>query len=280
MPSAQLISLHVHPVKSATGVSPAEAAVEPWGLAGDRRWMVTDADGTGLTQREVPALARTAAAYGTDGAVELRAPDAEPLTVAVPSAGRTTPVRLFGQWTEAVDAGDEAAKWWSAVLGGEHRLVHLDDPAVRRPIRGAPGSHPGPAGGPGTVSFADSHPLLLTSTASLAALNDLIARGPNAAEGPLPMARFRPNAVIDGAPAWAEDGWRRVRLGDVVLRVAQPCARCVITTVHPPTGHHGREPLRTLARHRRVGTGLMFGVDLIPETPGTLRVGDAFSVVE
>ena len=155
------------------------------------------------------------------------------------------------------------------------RLAHLDDPAHRRPIDPRfcrPGE---------TVSLADSHPLLITTTASLDALNALIAQGDHPGEGaaadePVPAER-RGRPAPD---AWAEDGWRRVRLGDVVFRVGKPCGRCVVTTVDQVTAERGREPLRTLALHRRTEVGLIFGQKLIPESRGTLRVGDAFSVVE
>ena len=221
-------------------------------------------------------MARVGAAPQADGGIELRAPGADPLSVAVPGPGRTRAVRVFSTVIEAVDAGPRAAAWWSALLGQPARMTHLDDPATRRPIP------PAVNGGrtDGRVSFADGLPLLLTSTVSLAALNELIAQGDHPAEGPLPMNRFRPNVVVDGAAPWAEDRWRRVRLGEVVFRVVKPCARCVVTTTDQANGTRGKEPLLTLAKHRRFGNKLMFGQNLVPEAPGTLRVGDAFSVVE
>ncbi|MCL2554948.1 MAG: MOSC domain-containing protein, partial [Actinomycetia bacterium] len=79
---------------------------------------------------------------------------------------------------------------------------------------------------------------------------------------------------------WAEDGWRRVRIGGISFRVAKPCGRCVVTTTDQATGARGREPLRTLGRHRNVDTKLLFGQNLIPENRGTLSVGDPLSVVE
>jgi uncharacterized protein YcbX len=131
-----------------------------------------------------------------------------------------------------------------------------------------------------TVSLADGFPLLVTTTGSLDALNSLIADGDRAEEGPLPMNRFRPNAVIDGTAAWAEDGWRRVRIGEVVFRAPKPCGRCVVTTTDQASAVRGKEPLRTLGRHRRFGSSLVFGQNLIPERFGTLRVGDPLTVVE
>jgi uncharacterized protein YcbX len=96
------------------------------------------------------------------------------------------------------------------------------------------------------------------------------------------MARFRPNIVVTGAAAWAEDGWRRIRIGTVVFRVAKPCARCVVTTIDQITGERPdkSEPLRTLGRMRRTADGVMFGQNLIPDGPGRITVGDAIEILE
>jgi uncharacterized protein YcbX len=178
------------------------------------------------------------------------------------------PTDLFGRKVELVLADAEAHTWFSDVLGHDVRLVHLDDPATRRPIDpryALPGE---------TVSLADGYPLLLTTAASLDALNRLVCQGDHAAEGPLPMNRFRPNAVVTGTAPWAEDDWNRVAIGDVTFRVAKMCGRCVVTTTDQRTGARGREPLRTLGRYRRFGDQLVFGQNLVPEHTGTLRVGD------
>ncbi|MDT3725576.1 MOSC domain-containing protein [Streptomyces sp. DSM 41972] len=119
----------------------------------------------------------------------------------------------------------------------------------------------------------------LTTTASLDRLNSLVAQGAHAHEGPLPMSRFRPNVTIEGTEAWAEDGWTRVTIGEMTFRVPEPSGRCVVTTTDQDTSRRGREPLRTLDRHRSVGGRLLFGVNLVPLSPGTLRVGDPLEVV-
>jgi len=269
-----LNSLHVYPLKSVRGQARHEAAVEPWGLCGDRRWMLVDQVGRFITQREEPRLALVAAAPLPDCGLRITAPGRPELVVGVPVPGATMPVTLWRDKVEAVTAGAEAAAWFSAYLGSAAALVHLDQPAHRRPV------DPG-FGRPGeTVSFADGFPLLVTTTASLHALNSLIGEGDHAGEGPLPMDRFRPNAVIAGSEPWAEDGWHRIRIGEVVFRAVKPCSRCVVTTTDQRTAERGKEPLRTLARHRRFGGQLVFGQNLIPEHRGTLRVGDPLHIVE
>ncbi|MGW2488383.1 MOSC domain-containing protein [Streptomyces sp. NPDC001606] len=274
MGNTEVHSLHVHPVKAFRGLRCREAVVEPWGLAGDRRWTLVDDGGKVVTQREQPRLALAAAEPLAGGGVRLSAPGRIPLTVRVPEPTATVPVDIFGTKVEAVPAAAEAHAWCSAYLGSGVRLVHMDDPATRRPV------DPGHALPGETVSFADGYPLLVTTTASLDALNSLMAEGDHAHEGPLPMNRFRPNLVVAGTDAWAEDSWSRLSVGDVLFRAAKPCGRCVVTTTDQDTAARGREPLRTLARHRRVGGKLLFGVNLVPLSTGTIRVGDPVRVEE
>ncbi|MER7515478.1 MOSC N-terminal beta barrel domain-containing protein [Streptomyces sp. NPDC126499] len=277
MPIPVLRSVHVHPVKALRGFAPAEAEVQPWGLAGDRRWTVVETAGKVVTQRQHARLALASAALLADGGVTLSGPGREPLTVEVPSpseANGTIPVDVFGTTVEAVPADPAADAWFSGYLDSEVRLVHMDDPARRRPVdpdHALPGE---------TVSFADGYPLLLTTTSSLDALNSLIAQGDHADEGPLPMNRFRPNVVVDGTAPWAEDDWRRLSIGDVTFRVAKSCGRCVVTTTDQLTGERGKEPLRTLARHRKDGGRLIFGQNLVPEHPGVIRVGDPVKILD
>ncbi|MFE7778962.1 MOSC domain-containing protein [Streptomyces sp. NPDC057445] len=273
MPTPVLRSVHVYPVKSVAGHAPDSAVVEPWGLAGDRRWMLVDATGRAVTQRQHARLALAAAEPSTDGGIRLSAPGQERLTVAVPEPLGTSVVELFGEKVEAVPVGAASDEWFSTFLGAPVRLVHLDDPAHRRPVDpdfALPGE---------TVSFADGFPLLVTSVASLDALNSLIAQGDHPDEGALPMNRFRPNLVVDGTAPWAEDGWQRIQVGEIAFRVAKPCGRCVVTTTDQLTAERGKEPLRTLARHRRFGDRLVFGQNLVPEHPGSVSVGDPVRIL-
>ncbi|MEC4570929.1 MOSC domain-containing protein [Streptomyces virginiae] len=266
-------ALHVHPVKSVAGTAPDEVAVEPWGLSGDRRWALIDPEGTVVTQRRHPRLALAAARPVGGGRIAVTAADMAELVVEVPEPGPLEPVSLFGKKVETVVAARAAADWFSAFLGVPVRLVHLDDPAVRRPVDpdyALPGE---------TVSLADGYPLLLTTLASLDALNSLIAAGDHPEEGPLPMNRFRPNVVVSGAEAWAEDGWQRLAIGDALFRGARECGRCVVTTTDQRTAERGREPLKTLARHRRIGKSLAFGRLLVPLRQGTLHVGDEVRIL-
>lgn len=189
---------------------------------------------------------------------------------------------VWGNRFAAVEAEAKAQLWFAERLGphelGEVRLLCLEDPLARRidPAFGAPGE---------TVSMADGYPLLATTTASLAALNAWLAEAERPA---LPTERFRPNLVIDGTEPWEEEGWRRVRVGELTFRAVKLCGRCIVTTTDQESGERlGQEPLRTLNKRRRFDKKAVFGVNLIPDRPdlvtgpalGTLRVGDQVTVL-
>lgn len=248
------------------------AVVEPWGLAGDRRWMLVDRAGQAITAREVNAMLLVHPEITATG-LRVGAPGRPALDVAVPSGARV-PVSLWGSVLEATEAGDDAHTWFSDVLGRDARLVHLDDPTQRptSPEFSEPGDR---------VAFADGYPLLLATEESLAALNDAVLERSQGVAEPLAMTRFRPTLVVAGAEAWAEDDWRRIRVGAAIFRVVKGCARCVITTIDPDTGQRGREPIASLARLRRWDAATWFGVNLVPDTPGaSLTLNDPVEVLD
>jgi uncharacterized protein YcbX len=269
MDAPHLAQIWTYPVKSLGGGAHDAEAVEPWGLQGDRRWLVVDAAGTFLTQREHPRMALVHAAISYRQ-LTLSAPGMGDLTVSPVSGGAPCQVRIWRDTVAAQDCGDNAASWLSAALDLPCRLAHLADTGARKlkPAVAVNGSE--------SVSFADGFPVLLTSEASLGDLNARLAQT-------VPMTRFRTNLVIAGAPPWAEDGWRRMRIGGAVFRVVKPCDRCIMTTRDPLTGTQpdGNEPLLTLARFRRdVSGGIMFGQNLVPDSFGTIRVGDPVTILD
>jgi hypothetical protein len=262
-----------YPVKSCRGQALDSAVVEPWGLAGDRRWMVVDADGAVITAREVHELL-LAHPQLCEGGVLLTGPDLPPLFVELPTGTARMRVELWGSRVDAAGAGPAADAWFSKLVARPAHLVYLDDPRARPtdPQRTRPDDR---------VSFADGYPLLLTNQSSLDELNNRIAAGPRADEGPLPMTRFRPNVVVAGAAPWIEDDWRELTIGCVPFRAVKGCARCVLTTLDPDTAAKGMEPITTLARHRRFDGKTWFGINLVPDTHerSGMRVGDEIQII-
>ncbi len=264
-----LSALHVFPVKSCAALSPSEASVEPRGLVGDRRWMVVDANGRFLSARKHPRMTLIAARIASDEGLLLDAPGMPVLALdPAREASDRVEVTVWSSTVSARRAGAGADAWVSRYLGLPARLVHMDSIAERAvdPAYANPGD---------VVSFADGFPLLLISQASLDGLNERLGQ-------PVPMLRFRPNLVVSGTAAHAEDGWRRVRIGEVAFDVVKPCSRCVLTTVDFERGDFdaGGEPLRTLLSYRRTPAGVMFGQNLIPRNPGRVCIGDAVRVLE
>jgi uncharacterized protein YcbX len=272
--SATLTAINRFPVKSCRGEALRSATVEPWGLAGDRRWMVVDADNAVVTAREHPRLVLTVPVITAEG-LHLTHPDLDPLDVMVPPESSRQPVQVWKSVVTASVADDGASAWFGKIVGEPVRLVHLGDPTQRA-------TNPEFSRQTDRVSFADGYPLLLTTEESLAAVNEFIADGPLSGEGPLPMARFRPSIVVEGAgPAWVEDGWRRVRIGAAEFRAVKGCDRCVLTTVDPATAARGNEPIASLARHRKWDGKTWFGMSLVPDNPGAvISVGDPVEILE
>jgi len=271
-----LASIHIYPVKSLGGVSVPEVEVEPWGLRDDRRWLVVNPDGTVLTAREQRRMLGVAAVSLEDGALILTGRDGSMLQVEAPVDGDFLPI-LMSRLNGVRAAGREADDWLARQLGDPLRLGWLDDPR-RRTVSG---DHGGLAGDP--LNLADAGPLLLTTKASLVQLNSWLADDSRKLDGepsaPMVMGRFRPSVVVDGSDApFVEDTWRHVQIGGVEFRFAEQCDRCVLTTIDPLTLISGKEPLRTLARHRRRDRKTWFGIRLIPVTTGKIHIGDGVSI--
>jgi MOSC domain-containing protein len=255
----------IYPVKACHGISLAEAVVELPGLRHDRRWMVVDEAGKGLTQRDHPELARIAVSisadriqFRCDGCEELELPLGLPLEA-------TVTVTIWGTTVSAASFGSEVDGWFARFLERAVRVVALTE-STRRPV------DPAFAKNGEIVSFADGYPSLLTAEESLAELNRRLAN-------PVPMNRFRPNIVIRGARPFEEDGWQVLRIGSAEFQAAKPCERCIVTTIDQESGQiSGKEPLRTLATFRRRNGATLFGMNLLVRRPGIVRVGDLVTI--
>jgi uncharacterized protein YcbX len=265
--SARLAALACYPVKSCAGLALDAAAVGARGLAGDRAWMLVDAEGRFVTGRQEGRLVKVCARPGPDG-LELAAPGMPSLRIGIPDGHTRSKVTVWRDTVDAADAGDAAAEWFSRFLGRRVRLVHADA-AMQRPV------DPEYARAGDEVGFADGYPVLLLSRAAVDELSARVGRA-------MDWRRFRPNLLIEGVPAHAEDGWRRVRIGALEFEVVKACVRCVFTTVDPDSGERdvAGEPLKTLASYRRGPRGVTFGQNLIARGSGTIAVGDAAMVLD
>jgi len=263
----KLTGIFHYPIKSCGGAMVNVAELDEFGVKNDRRWMLVDADGNFLTQRELPRMALIQPTVVDDG-LQISAPEMELLSVPLPSdQDAAREVTVWQSRCAALDAGAETASWLSDFLSVRCRLVVMH-PSFQRQVSAEFVIDND------SVSFADGFPLLMTSTASLDALNARL-------ETSVPMNRFRPNLQISGADAFAEDHWKVIRIGGVTFHSVKPCARCTITTVDQATSERGREPLATLATFRKTEDGrIVFGQNLIHEQKhGVIAVGDPVEIL-
>jgi hypothetical protein len=268
MPDPRLSAITVYPVKSAGGLPQTAWEVDAFGLRLDRRWMLVDPAGAFLSQRTHPKLALLRPEIRGDCLV-LRAESRPPLELApAPDGAAEMVVTVWGGTTRGRAVSAAADGWLTGFLGVPCRLVYMADDVVR-PVR------PDYAFDGERISFTDGFPFLLISDGSLAELNRRLP-------SPVPMNRFRPNLVVDGAQPFAEDGWGRIRIGPVTFRVTKPCPRCVMTTVDQSLGRSpSTEPLRTLATFRRNAEGQVdFGQNLLHAGTGRLEVGMAVELLD
>lgn len=266
--------LHIYPLKSGRGIALPAAKVDARGLSGDRRMMLADPSGHFITQRELPALA-TLTALPQSTHLHLSLADGREMMVAPPHPERRMSVAIWKSIVDAAVAEDSVNARLSEWFGRAVKLVFFDGEAER--------SASSEWAGPDTpVTFTDGYQVLVTTTGSLAALNDDMA---SHGEGGVGMERFRPNIVIDCDEPWAEDRWAAIEIGGIRFDLVKPCARCIMTTQDQQTGSREvTNPMPAMGRIRmsadRRVPGLLFGWNAVPRGEGRLSLGDAVQVVE
>ncbi len=261
-----LSQLWLFPVKSLAGFTRQQSHVSLFGLAHDRRWMVVRAEsGDFISQRSVPEMCLIQVSL-TDQGVALQHLNGSALEVMQPDGSVVRDVTVWGDHCRGWDAGKAAAEWLSEQLAVPCRLVYFPEHEVRQVDLEY-------ANAGDKTAFSDGFPLLLISQASLDDLNQRL-------KSPVSMARFRPNLVVSGCEPFAEDGWKRLRIGEITLRVVKPCSRCAIPNVDPATGKRGKEPVSTLSQYRRRGNKILFGQNVIADNEGEIEVGMPVEVVE
>jgi len=265
----ELAGIHIYPIKSMRGVRLDECGLERGRLVGDREWMLLDAAGRFMHQRDYPRMTRievTLAAHG----ITVRARDLPELEIrrtadGALDASAIVHVPLWRRWAPVVPVSRDGDAWFTAALGVPCRLMAfaplaeaLQVPAYER-----------------ASSLQDATPFHLTTEESLADLNRRLP-------SPIPMNRFRPNLVVRGAGPYAEDAWRTLDVGGTTLRWIKPCTRCVTTMTDQETGERARrEPLYTLATYRRAGPEVVFGQYLVADSCGDqLQVGSRVTVLQ
>lgn len=285
MSAIKVTGLHTYPFKSCAGLSLEEACLTPSGFEHDREFMLVDDDSDFVSQRKVPELALIVPTMG-EAAITLAAPGMESVEVPFhiePDDEELVIATVHEKPVAGQVVSEELNDWFTTFLprykqNDRFRLLHVRDDRPRY----IPERYQRPDAS-NRVGFADGHPILLASEPSLTRLNGEM-------EEAVPMNRFRPNIVIDGAalPPYDEDFWTRIRVGEMDAFVVKACDRCVIPDVDQDTAITGKAVRRALTTRKGVNahddsnTGVFFAQNLNHVyRPGLrVRLGDHVQVLE
>lgn len=276
--SGVISQLFIYPVKSCAGIEVNAATLQQTGLEMDREWMIVDQHGQFLTQRQCPHMVWITPSLSPD-ALTLSAPDCEPVRIALDFRGRTLDVTVWRDTVVGDDMGDHVAKWldeFLAIPGKQFRLVRFSKNTQRLSAREWTRGVDAPN------MFSDGFALLVVTQGALDTLNGQLAEQ---GHDPVSMLRFRPNIVIEGLEAHAEDHLAHLTLqtiaGPVVLDLVKPCPRCPIPDIDPFTASSSPEVSQTLAKYRALEAmkgAVCFGMNAIVRsgTGHILHTGQAF----
>ena len=276
--SIELTGLTVYPVKSMKGIELERATLTPLGLEHDRQFMVVRANGSFVTQRDIPQMALVTTGLEAGGLVLSREGYGQIFVPFDKKDGKRIYTRVWKDECETTDQGKAVSNWLTKALESDERLrlVAMAPGYVR------PQGKPGKLGSETQTLFADAAPFLVASEDSLAQLNrELVLRG----HEPVPMNRFRPNVVVNGLTAFSEHSTGRLLGENYALRLCYPCQRCVVTTIDQLTATRNPdwEPYKTLCDINPMPGGKKapaFGQNAVLENGAgaTIRTGDRLSM--
>lgn len=264
---ASLSSIHQYPVKSFGGNCISQADIQPEGMAGDRRWLITDLDGRLITARRYPQMLLWQASIDAQQNLTLTSPNGDSQLVDKQTCSHNREVAVFQDTFMAHRAPNDINQWISAHLNTPCLLHYLGDTSQR------------PFDGPANaLTFADGAPYLLTTKPSLTELNQHL-------DNPVTMTHFRPNFVVEGDfEPWLEEEWRGIRIGDVQFEFYQLCARCVMININPESAqkspvHQPYKTLQRLQKERPNGSGdTIFGIYLTARNSGIIQQGSTVEI--
>jgi uncharacterized protein YcbX len=252
-------AIYRYPVKGLGAELLEECKVLDYGIQYDRNWMIVDDTGTFVTQRERPNLTQfdsfisnehLSIRDNTNGDI-MRIP----IDLKGPDEIKTS---VWGSDITAHSTDNIMDAWLSSRIGGQLRLVtvgqafkrHKEVDSTLIPVR-----------------FADGYPILILSQASVDHLNEKL-------ENPIKADRFRANILIDDCPPHGEDIAKSFQTTNITFRMVKQCRRCTVVNTDQQTGEVHKEPLRTLATYRKIDSHVMFGVNVYPESEGTINRGE------
>lgn len=260
--------LYIYPIKSLGAVSLSESVMEKEGLRGDRRFMLVDSEGKFITQRTRPELTRFVLSESALGfLVSDSASGLERELTWEPTLGEWIPVEIWEDQLLAREVLDGWSDWFSTALSEKVKLVRIssEKPRVMKAKYQTELAK--------NTSFADSLPVLLVSSGSYASLQNRLSE-------PLDKLRFRPNIIISSPEPFIEDTWAELKIGEVSLSGAKPCARCPLVNVDPHSGESDKKTLKALASFRTLNHKVYFGQQFVPISEGKIQVGMEIHVIQ
>lgn len=256
-------SLWVYPVKSCAGICLDAVKLDRFGIVGDRRWMVVDANGNMITARKLPALLHVRPQLLENQNLMLNAPNMPALTVSPPTDAQRMTVQVWQDKVADVPMHIEGSQWFSDFLNTQVFLVWMDD--IRRFADSTYTKRPAP------VTFADGFPLLVINQASIEEIGQRLGTA-------LDIRRFRANIVVNGREAWEEDNWHSLQDKSVRLINVKPCARCQLICIDPDSLSNMPTVLKCLSNYRRTKQGIIVGFNAIHIGTGQLKKGQTLLI--
>jgi uncharacterized protein YcbX len=261
-----LSEINIYPIKSLGGISLQTSEIEERGLKYDRRWVLVDETNTFFTQRDFPEMALINVSVENNRLkLQHKTKNVEPLLV--PFGFEHSVKDRVVIWDDTVIGefyNNQIDEWFSEIIEIKCHLVKMPESTKREVDKTYVKNK--------VVSFADGYPFLIIGQSSLDDLNSRM-------EVPLPMNRFRTNFVFTGGKPFQEDNWKKFQIGNVIFEAVKPCARCVITTTNQETAERLHEPLLTLSNYRKIDNKVVFGMNLVCESTGEIKVGDKIELL-
>lgn len=258
--------LYNYPVKSLAGNNLESVNVEKRGFSNDRRFMLIDQNNRFVTARSHHQLIQIKVRVKNKELVFNNSTNQDQLNQPIVLSKEKINVSIWNSDSNChLIENNMIDSWISDFCDESLRLVYMADDDIRNVSSEYSNQDD-------IVSFADGYPVLITNEKSLANLNQKL-------EKPVKMNRFRPNLVVDGNFPWEEDHWKKIKIGKAILRIAKPCARCIVTTIDPETSEKGNEPLYTLSQFRKQNNKVLFGMNATVVQRGLISLGDRIELL-
>lgn len=262
----QISQLFNYPVKSCKGNKLSTMEIDGFGPKWDRRWMIVDPDGRFITQRQVAEMGQIGVTVSSDRVCFDY--QSEKIELSMIEAQGQKDERLVTVWQDKLSGNrihHPVNTWLSQKLGREAQLIYMPQETVRQvDLEYAQLGD--------RVGFADGFPFLIISEASVEFLAEKVGYL-------LDVQRFRPNIVVSGCDAFAEDQWRQIQIGDIVFDLVKQCSRCVIPTIDLKTSQKQPEIMQAMLKYRKQGTKVMMGQNVLHRGEGYITIGQEVKII-